>query len=178
MAGQSGRWGFHELDPRWASRLVALADIRAGDLVVDIGAGRGVVTAALVQAGARVVAVELHPGRAAGLRDRFADAPVTVVRADATDLRLPRRPFSVVANPPFGIATAVVRRLTSRGSRLERAALVLPGWAVHRFTARPAGLHPRTPFTMGPGPGIPPRAFRPPATAPARVLTIARRVLR
>ena len=176
MAGKSGRWGFHELDPRWATRLVALADIRAGDLVVDVGAGRGVITAALVQAGARVVAVEMHPGRAAGLRARFADAPVTVVRADASDLWLPRRPFSVVANPPFGIATALVRRLTARGSRLERAAMVLPGWAVHRFTAR--GPDRRAPFAFSPGPGIPPTAFRPPATTPTRVLTIRRPVLR
>jgi 23S rRNA (adenine-N6)-dimethyltransferase len=60
----------------------------------------------LVAAGARVVAVELHPVRCASLRRRFAQDRVVVVRADARDLRLPRRPFRVVANPPFVVTTA------------------------------------------------------------------------
>ena len=40
------------------------AAIRPGDLVVDLGAGHGALTSALLDAGARVVAVELHPARA------------------------------------------------------------------------------------------------------------------
>lgn len=56
--------------------------VTAGDLVVDLGAGHGVLTAALVDAGAHVVAVELHPSRLAVLDERFAGDPVTVGRAD------------------------------------------------------------------------------------------------
>jgi 2-polyprenyl-3-methyl-5-hydroxy-6-metoxy-1,4-benzoquinol methylase len=98
-ASGQARWGWHHLSPRWADQIVADAQVSPGDLVVDIGAGTGALTASLVAAGARVVAVELHPQRLAVLRERFADAPVTVVRADATYLRLPRRPFRVVAHP-------------------------------------------------------------------------------
>ena len=61
-------------------------------LVVDVGAGTGALTDPLLRAGARVVAVELDPGRAARLRERFADEPVTVVRADLETLRWPGRP--------------------------------------------------------------------------------------
>lgn len=174
MAGPPGRWGFHELGSRWADRLVALAEIEAGDLVLDVGAGRGAVTAALLRAGARVVAVELHTDRAALLRARFGDQPVTVVRADAADLRLPRRAFKVVANPPFGITRALVRRLTSRGSRLERAALVLPAWAVRRFTTRPTPRRGITAFELAGGPYLPATAFRPAPPNPTRVLVIGR----
>ncbi|MDQ3642393.1 MAG: methyltransferase, partial [Actinomycetota bacterium] len=74
-------WGWHRLDSRVATRLVAQAGVRPGDLVIDVGAGDGALTAPLVRAGARVIAIELHPGRARGLRDRFADAPVRVVQA-------------------------------------------------------------------------------------------------
>ena len=102
------RWGWHRLDATWADRLVADAGISPGDLVVDIGAGTGAVTAPLVAAGARVIAVELHPRRVAQLRERFDGEDVTVVRADAADLRLPRRPFRVVANPPFACSSALV----------------------------------------------------------------------
>jgi 23S rRNA (adenine-N6)-dimethyltransferase len=112
--------------------VVQRAGVGAGELVVDLGAGHGALTAALVAAGARVVAVELHPQRLAVLRERFADAAVTVVRADVADVRLPRAPFRVVANPPWALAEAVRGRLL-RAPALVQADLVLPRWLVHRW---------------------------------------------
>ena len=53
-------WGWHRLTDSWARRLVAKADVRPGELVLDIGAGHGALTAPLLAAGAHVVAVELH----------------------------------------------------------------------------------------------------------------------
>jgi 23S rRNA (adenine-N6)-dimethyltransferase len=167
------RWGWHRLDERWAHRLVAGAAIAPGDLVLDIGAGDGILTKVLVAAGARVVAVELHPARAALLRRRFAECPVTVVQADAADLRLPRRPFKAVANPPFGVTTALLRRLLHRGSRLEHAALVLPAWAVGRWTANRGRAS--ADFELDAGPWIPRAAFHPPPPDRARVLVVTRR---
>lgn len=176
MAGESGRWGWHQLSSRWASRLVGLAAIGPGDLVLDVGAGTGAITAMLVRAGASVVAIELHPRRAAILRERFAGHAVTVVRTDASDLRLPRRAFKVVANPPFGVTTALLRRLTTSSSRLERATLVLPEWAAMRWTAGRgvAGAASKRAFAFGLGPSVPLDAFHPHPSASTRILVINR----
>ena len=146
------------------------AAVGPDELVLDIGAGAGVITAALVRAGAQVVAIEAHPGRADRLRRRFGPG-VTVVQADASDLRLPGRPFTVVANPPFGITTSLIRRLTGRSSRLERASLVLPAYAVARWTA---GRGTPSPFDHRHGGRVPAHAFRPPPPADAAVLLIGR----
>lgn len=175
-AGGGTRWGWHELADDWARRLVVRAGVRPGDLVLDIGAGTGAVTAQLVAAGARVVAVELHPGRAAELRRRFDGRPVTVVQTDATDLRLPRRPYRVVANPPFAISTAVLRRLLAPGSRLVSADLVLPWrvatrWAEGRGPG--AGRWSRT-YRLAVVARLPDRAFRPAPPGPIAVLRIDR----
>ncbi len=129
------RWGWHRLDPAVARRVVADAGIRRGDLVVDLGAGTGALTQALVDVGAHVVAVERHPRRVEHLAVRFADHRVTVVEADLRSLRLPRRPFRVVANPPWSIAEEV-RAALLRSSPLVRADLVLPRWLVHRWADR------------------------------------------
>jgi 23S rRNA (adenine-N6)-dimethyltransferase len=174
VAGYPGRWGWHELDSRWAGKLVDAVAVGPGDLVLDVGAGTGALTDRLVALGARVVAIELHPGRAAALRARYRAADVTVVQADAADLWLPRRPFKVVANPPFAITTALLRRLTGPASHLQQASLVLPAWAVRRWAAgRGDGGTPSRPrFSFAAGPSLPAGAFRPPPPGPVRMLCI------
>ncbi len=111
------------------------AQLGPGDLVLDVGAGTGAITRPLVATGARVLAIEAHPRRARELRDALTDHNVKVIRADAADLRLPRRPFSVVANPPFAITTALLTRLLHARSRLDRAVLVLPEFVAARWAA-------------------------------------------
>lgn len=143
--------------------------MRCGDLVLDIGAGDGALTAPLVEIGARVIAFELHPGRAAALRRRFGD-DVRVVQADAADLRLPRRPFRVVANPPWSITDPLLRRLLHPGSRLVRADLLLKRSAARRWVE--AGASPGHRFSAGSS--VPRRAFRPPPPTDGRVLVVER----
>ena len=144
--------------------------MRPGELVLDIGAGTGALTGPLVRAGARVVAVELHPGRAALLRQRFPQ--ITVVQADAVNLRLPGRPFRVVASPPYGITADLLDLLLAAGTRLVRADLVLQR-AVVRKSADPrraARAH-----RMSTGLVVPRHAFRPPPRVDSAVLIVRRR---
>lgn len=175
-ASDARLWGWHRLDRTWAARIVAAANVAPGDLVLDIGAGDGVLSEALVRVGARVVAVELHPDRARSLRRRFAGRSVKVVMADAADLRLPRRPFGVVANPPFTISMALVRRLVAPGSRLIAADVVVPRHVARRWLdGYPSGARRwGTQFSLSLGIGIPARSFHPAAGRDAVVLRIRR----
>lgn len=176
-SGQArGAWGWHPLDSRWAQRVVDAAGVRPGDLVLDVGAGLGALTAPLVRAGAQVVAFELHPGRADRLRHRFADQPVTVVQADARDLRLPTRPFRVVSSPPYNLSTALLRRVLAPGSRLVSADLVLQRAMVNRAVrgdVKGAGrwLHH---YDLSIGLRLPRKAFTPPPHVDSAVLVIHR----
>ena len=170
------RWGWHQLDRRWATRLVDAAGVGPGDWVLDIGAGLGALTAPLVASGAHVIAVEAHPERARFLKQHFGGA-VAVVQADAADLRLPRRPFHVVANPPFATTAAVLGRLLQPGSRLLSAHLVLQDQAARRWAAptAPGRVRWSSTFDVTSGWPIPPSAFRPPPPVRARLLVVRRR---
>ena len=175
MAAPARWWGWHQLTASWAQQLVADAHIRPGDLVLDVGAGTGALTLPLLEAGARVIAVEAHPARAQQLRERFG-RDLVVVKADAADLRLPRRPYRVVANPPFAITTPLLRRLLHPGSRLVDAHLVVQEQAARKWVSRAAPAATRWQRTHRPSLGrrVPRSAFRPPPRVDTRILRIER----
>jgi 23S rRNA (adenine-N6)-dimethyltransferase len=172
------KWGWHQLAAPFAETLVADAAIPRRSIVLDIGAGDGALTAPLVRHDLRVVAVEAHHERAMRLRARFADARVVVVEADAAELRLPRAPYYVVANPPFAITTAVLRRLVQPGSKLVGAWVILQQQAARRWASHeaPAAARWQRTFEVTLGRRVPRNAFSPPPPVDARVLVIRRRV--
>ena len=120
-----------------ARTLVRHADISPGDLVYDLGAGTGLITTALVAAGARVVAVERDPNLARKLRARFAAAPgVQVLEADLAEVSF-HAGFKVVASPPFNRTAAVLRRLLGDAPFPDAAALVLQREAARKWAGAP-----------------------------------------
>jgi 16S rRNA A1518/A1519 N6-dimethyltransferase RsmA/KsgA/DIM1 with predicted DNA glycosylase/AP lyase activity len=115
-----------------ARRLVAAANLAPGDVVYDLGAGTGRVTAALLATGARVVAVERDPNLARKLRARFAAAEVRVVEADLADVGF-AAPYKVVANAPFNQTAVLLGRLLFDAPAPEAATLVLQREAAQRY---------------------------------------------
>jgi 16S rRNA A1518/A1519 N6-dimethyltransferase RsmA/KsgA/DIM1 with predicted DNA glycosylase/AP lyase activity len=118
-----------------AAELVRDAGVGADDVVVDLGAGSGRLTAALAPVARRVVAVEVDPAWARRLAGRWPN--VDVVQGDALELELPREPFRVVANIPFDRTTDILRRLLDDPAvGLVRADLVVE-WGVAMKRALP-----------------------------------------
>jgi 23S rRNA (adenine-N6)-dimethyltransferase len=122
-----------------AAAIVADAGVQPGDLVVDVGAGSGMLTRALLDAGARVLAVE--PDRRLARRLRRAVPGAAVVETDALRLRWPRTPFKVVANLPFGHSTEICRALLADPALPLVSADLIVEWG---FAAKRARLWPST----------------------------------
>ncbi len=98
-----------------------------------------------------------------------------MVRADAGDLRLPTRPFRVVSSPPYGVSTALLKRLLAPGSRLVSADLVLQRQVVNRWVRGAAHrVHALDPVLRAVSIGLrlPRKAFTPPPHVDSAVLVL------
>ncbi len=118
--------------------LLDKSSIQRGDLVLDLGAGTGLISERLVRRGCRVLAVENDPALVACLAERFADvATVRVIPVDARDIKLPRQPFKVFSNIPFESTAAIVSNLTGAEGPPEDTYLVMQREAAKRFIGQP-----------------------------------------
>jgi len=175
------RLGQNFLGPELARRIIAEADFRADQLVVEIGAGLGALTVPLAERNTEVIAVELDPAWARQLRQRLQGLDrARVVEADFRSVPLPARPFRVLGALPFGLTTDILHRLFDDPRvPLERADLILQ-WEVARKRAAvpPATLLSATwapwwEFRLGRR--IPAAEFRPVPRVDAGVLVATRR---
>lgn len=164
-----------------ADELVTDAGITTSDLLVDIGAGSGTLTAALATAARHVRAIELDPVWASRLRERFARNPrVTVIEGDVLATPLPSEPFRVFASLPFARTTSILRRLLDDpGTALTRADVIVQWEAA----AKRILLPPRSALTIQWSPWwrfsitrrISAGCFRPVPSVDAALVTIERR---
>lgn len=173
------------IDRRAIGALVEGSGVGEGDLVLDIGAGNGLITQALARRGARVVAVEKDPALAHRLRAMFRpETRVTVVEDDVLTTKLPAEPFRVVANIPFGITTKILRRLLGEAGTLTRADVIVQAEVARKRAATGRGARGGGTllnacwepwFEFGTGARIPATAFRPRPRVDAVVLIVRRR---
>ena len=154
-------------------RMVRSLGIGPDDLVLEIGPGLGILTDELLLRAGEVTAIELDGRLAAHLEQAFAGRPsFRLVRGDAlkiaTDAVIPPgRPFVVVANLPYAVASAVLRHLLEQPHRPRRMGLMMQKEVVERICAVPPNLsvlavatqfyaRPRLAFDVAPTVFIPP----------------------
>jgi 16S rRNA (adenine1518-N6/adenine1519-N6)-dimethyltransferase len=135
------RFGQHFLtDPGILRRVAAGAGAGPGVTVLEIGPGRGSLTAHLLDTGARVVAVEIDRDLVRKLRDRFAGTDrLTIVEGDVLDTDLAAvagGDYSLVGNIPYNITTPILFH-AMRPPRPKCAVLLLQREVGERMGAEP-----------------------------------------
>lgn len=99
--------------PRLVAELIGHSNIRKNDLVLDIGAGSGVIAAVLAGRCKQVYAIEPEPRAAAKLRENTKQlSNVKVTQAGFMQYPLPPGDYKVFSNIPFHLSSPIVRRLT------------------------------------------------------------------
>lgn len=164
--------------------IVAAVRVPQGGIVLEIGAGTGQLTEALLDAGHDVVALEIEPRLVGHLRNRFRRHPrLRIVEADARIVDLetalpPGVPFTAVGNLPYFAANPIIRHVLESPRRahefvamvqreVAREIAAPPGdWSLLSISVR-VYAEPELLFD------VPPEAFDPPPAVWSSVVRLA-----
>lgn len=149
------RFGQHFLVDGGALRDIAdLVSPEPGDLVLEVGPGRGALTAPLLERLGRLTAVEIDRDLAAFLRRRFDPQALRLIEGDVLDLDLAAlvaadglQALFAVGNLPYNITAPVLFRLRSQAGLVRRAVLTLQKEVAERLVA-PAGTRTYSQLTV------------------------------
>jgi 16S rRNA (adenine1518-N6/adenine1519-N6)-dimethyltransferase len=132
-----------------ASRLVRAIPLERGVPVLEIGAGAGALTRALLDAGHSVHAVEIDPRLLELLRARFAGEIASgilrlhqgsVLDLDPSEIAAAEgRSLFLVGNLPYAITSPILLWMTEWKALFEGAAVLIQREVASRITARPGG---------------------------------------
>lgn len=178
------------VDGNIVRKSLELAEIRAGDRVVEVGPGLGTLTAALLEAGAEVWAVEkdrtLHAHLTESLLPRFPTR-LHLLEGDAVEHPLADLPaagqsdFKVVANLPYAIATPWLDAVLG-GGLPSRMVLMLQLEAAQRYAAQPGtksfgaiSIFLQAAYEIAPGHKVAAGCFYPKPDVESHLLNLVRR---
>ena len=126
-------------DPAVARRIVKAAEIHPGARVVEIGPGLGAMTRPMLEAGARVTAVEIDRRIAGYLRDELGEHEgFALLEGDVLDLdwnAFGIEPWILVANLPYSITGPLLERILAPPPSMMRAILMVQKEVATRLTA-------------------------------------------
>lgn len=125
--------------------IVETCEISSKDVIVEVGAGQGVVTGELAARAGRVIAVELDQELAAGLRLRFSTASnVEIVSGDILDFNPQRslegQPYKVVGNLPYYITGLTLRHFLTTAHKPGRMVVMVQKEVGERMVAEPGRM--------------------------------------
>jgi len=129
------------VDPNGLDKVMLAAGVGPKDTVLEIGAGLGSLTVLLAQAARQVVAMEIDRGLLPPLTNvTSAYKNVRIVEGDVLKLPLedlvPGEGYLVVANIPYYISSAIIRRLLEAETRPTRMVLTVQQEVAERICAK------------------------------------------
>ncbi len=128
------------IDPNIIRKIVSLAALRPEDTVLEIGPGRGALTAGLCAEAGHVIAVEIDPQLEPQLRETLGHCRNLDLRiGDALEFPFDRLPPGtvVVSNLPYYVSTPILFALLDARAHLDRLVLMLQTEVALRLAAKP-----------------------------------------
>lgn len=114
--------------------LIHNSSITKNDTVLEIGSGTGNITKRLTKFSKRVIAIEKDIHLYKRTMEKVSNFDnVNVIRKDVLKFRLPNFEYKVFANIPFGITTAILKKLLNIDKAPLESYIIIQQEAAERF---------------------------------------------
>ena len=138
-------------NPKFVGILIDRTDIEKDDLVIEIGPGKGIITAELSKRAGKVIAIEYDANLVKSLKESFSNHPnVEIVEANFIHWKLPNHRYKVFSNIPFNMTADIVNKLLSAKKPPKTAYLIMQDKAAGRFMGPPYGPTSQTSVLLQP----------------------------
>lgn len=126
-------------------QMIAAADVNNKDLVIEIGPGKGILTKALLETGARVIAFELDERMIDFLNEELSDyikiGQLKIIHKDILDINLlnffdKNANYKLIANIPYYITNAIIRKFLETKYQPTDMVLLVQKEVAERIVAR------------------------------------------
>lgn len=135
-------------NPRVVEKIIATAELKGDELIVEVGPGFGILTEALLKAAGRVIAIEkdrqlfenLHVTMSLSNGDR---KKLQIIHADALKIPSPKEPYFLIANIPYSITSPLLDHfIRDHPDRLPvRAVLLVQKEVAQKICAKPPRMN-------------------------------------
>ena len=128
-------------------KIIASANLRADDFVLEIGPGEGVMTEKLVQHAKKVLAIELDDKLIPFLTEKFKNTPnLEIIHQDVLKINLPEliekntKQYRVIANIPYYITSPIIRLFLESSHQPQDLILMIQQEVAERIVAKPGKM--------------------------------------
>jgi 23S rRNA (adenine-N6)-dimethyltransferase len=124
--------------PKLVRSLLSASSVASGDIVYEIGPGRGMITAELAQKASKIIAIEKDAFLAVKLQRRFQYVSnVEIIANDFLRYRIHHSRYKIFANIPYNITADIVRKILFTPPFPIDAYLVMQREAAQKFSGSP-----------------------------------------
>ncbi len=128
-----------------AKEIVSFSDIKSHDLVIEIGAGLGVLTHLLAESAAKVIALEYDTALVSILQKIITHKNVEIIRADALNFDY-RKVFTqnksklkIIGNLPYYMTSPLIFKLLKITPFIDSITVMIQKEVADRVAAQPGG---------------------------------------
>lgn len=140
VAAEKGLGQHFILSKKALIQIIAAAEIKKNDTIVEIGPGLGTLTQELAQTNSKIIAIEKDSLMLGILKETLADYKnIKIIQADARNIgfqNLYLKKYKIVANLPYNVATFLIRQWLELKKPPETMVLMVQKEVAQRITAK------------------------------------------
>ena len=123
-------------DEKFVEKIVGKCNLDSDDVVIEIGAGKGIITKVLAKSCKKVIAIELDSKNIKVLNELTKEYPnIKVVYGDFLKYKILEEEYKIVSNIPYQITSKIINKILETNLHFKECCLILQKEAALKYAS-------------------------------------------